>query len=198
MNYSICGGNLRNVGFKIIGTGLISCALFLGSYPVTTAMPLAEQRSFFRKSPSLLNATTTFSSVRAWSATYYFTIKLPQEAGNSLSKIAIAQREAPDEISFYLDRTVAFQGTHRRKGESLNIESVTQDEETGAISVTFVPPVPAGTTLTVGLKPKRNPDYSGIYLFGVTAVPAGENPSSLYLGVGRLTFFQGSGDLFNR
>ncbi len=184
--------------FKIIGTGLISCALFLGSYPVTTAMPLAEQRSFFRKSPSLLNATTTFSSVRAWSATYYFTIKLPQEAGNSLSKIAIAQREAPDEISFYLDRTVAFQGTHRRKGESLNIESVTQDEETGTISVTFVPPVPAGTTLTVGLKPKRNPDYSGIYLFGVTAVPAGENPYSLYLGVGRLTFFQGSGDLFNR
>lgn len=184
--------------FKIIGTGLISCALFLGSYTITTAMPLAEQRSFFRKSPSLLNATTTFSSVRAWGATYYFTIQLPQDAGDSLGKIAIAQRDAPDNISFYLDRTVAFEGTHRRKGEILNIESVTQDEETGAIAVTFVSPVPAGTTLTIGLKPKRNPDYSGIYLFGVTAVPAGENPYSLYLGVGRLTFYRGSGDLFNR
>lgn len=183
---------------KLLGTGLISFTLLLGHYPITTAMPLAQQRSFFRKSPSLLNATTTFSSVRAWGATYYFTIQLPQDAGDSLGKIAIAQREAPDEISFYLDRTVAFKGTHQRKGETLNIESVTQDEETGAIAVTFVPPVPAGTTLTIGLKPKRNPDYSGVYLFGVTAVPAGENPYSLYLGVGRLTFYRGSGDLFNR
>jgi hypothetical protein len=183
---------------KFLGTSLISCALFWGSYPITTAMPLAQQRSFFRKSPSLLNATTTFSSVRAWGATYYFTIQLPQDAGNSLGQIAIAQRDAPDDISFNLDRTVAFEGTHRRKGETLNIESVTQDEGTGAISITFVPPVPTGTTLTIGLRPKRNPDYSGVYLFGVTAVPAGENPHSLYLGVGRLTFYRGSGDLFNR
>lgn len=184
--------------FKFIGTGLISCVLFLGSYPMTAAMPSAEQRSFFRQSPSLLNATTTFSSVRAWGATYYFTIQLPQDAGNSLGKIAIAQREAPDDISFYLDRTVAFEGTHRRKGETINIKSVTQDEETGAIVVDFASPIPAGTTVTIGLKPKRNPDYSGTYLFGVTAVPAGENPYSLYLGVGRLTFYRGSGDLFNR
>ncbi|MBE9166316.1 DUF2808 domain-containing protein [Pleurocapsales cyanobacterium LEGE 06147] len=183
---------------KFLGTGLISCTLLLGYYPMTAAMPLAQQRSFFRKSPRLLNATTTFSSVRAWGATYYFTIQLPHDAGDSLGKIAIAQRQAPDEISFYLDRTVAFEGTHRRKGETLNIESVTQDEQTGTIAVTFVPPIPAGTTLTVGLRPKRNPDYSGVYLFGVTTVPAGKNPHSLYLGVGRLTFYRGSGDLFNR
>jgi len=44
--------------------------------------------------------------------------------------------------------------------------------------------------VTIGVKPRRNPDFGGVYLFGVTAFPAGEKSRGLYLGAGRLHFFE--------
>ena len=66
-------------------------------------------------------------------------------------------------------------GDHRDKQQALDVTS-SIDEATAEITVEFQQPIPPGNNLTVGLKPRRNPDYGGVYLFGVTAYPAGENP----------------------
>ncbi|MGF1542591.1 MAG: DUF2808 domain-containing protein [Pleurocapsa sp.] len=93
-----------------------------------------------------------------------------------------------------LDRTKAFFGTHSDRQEELKLQ-VSQDENTKAIAVTFDQPVPPDSQLTIRLQPKQNPDFGGVYLFGLTAFPTGDKPVGLYLGAGRLQFYQ-SGDRY--
>lgn len=155
----------------------------------TQAIQLANGTVSFDKSPRLMDAATTFNTIRTWGATYYFTVNLPEDAGEPLQRVTIGQRQGQDTIRFQLKDSTAFEGTSGRKGKKLTIKEVTKEPETGAISVTFDPPIPPGRTFTIGLDPVRNPDSSGVYLFGVTAFPAGEKPYGLYLGVGRLHFY---------
>ena len=138
----------------------------------------------------LVDAHTTFSGIRVRQAIYYFDLELPANAGESLQKVTIAQRQGADTIKFRLEKTRAFAGNHRRKGEKLVLATVTQDEVSKGITVTFAKPVQPGEKVTIGLKPRQNPDLGGTYLFGVTAFPTGEKPYGLYLGAGRLQFFQ--------
>jgi len=144
--------------------------------------------NYFAKSPRLLGATTTFDAVRFSAAKYYFNISLPEDAGNNLQQIGIAQRQGSEDIKFKLDETKVFIGNNRRRGEEVAIARVTQLDATGEIKVLLAQPIPPGTDFTVRLKPRRNPDYPGIYLFGVTAYPQGVDPTSLYLGPGRFSF----------
>ena len=146
----------------------------------------------FEKSPLLTNASTTFNSVRVRQAKYYFDLELPPDIGESLKKVVINQRQGAEEIKFRVDETKAYFGSYRDRAEELSLQ-VSQDETTKAISVIFDRPISPGSKLTVRLKPRKNPRFGGVYLFGVTAFPTGEKPSGLYLGAGRLQFYQ-SGD----
>ncbi|NES80811.1 MAG: DUF2808 domain-containing protein [Moorea sp. SIO2B7] len=175
----------------------IAGILAIASIP-TQAVQFANGTVSFDKSPRLINAVTTYSSLRVWAAKYYFTLNLPENAGEPLGKLIIHQRQGEEYIRFQLEKTVAFEGTHRKKGERLTLQAVTGDEETDAITVIFDPPIPPGKTFTVGLKPRRNPRYGGVYLFGVTAFPVGEKPYGLYLGVGRLHFYDEYDRLWGR
>ena len=148
-----------------------------------------DGRVAFAKSPRLVNAVTTYDNVGVSVAKYYFTLELPANAEEPLGQVTIKQRQGIEDIDFRLDKTLAFVGKPRQRRENVTIQNVSQDEETNGINVTFDPPIAPGTTFTVGLKPRRNPDYPGIYLFGVTAFPVGEQPYGLYLGVGRLHFY---------
>ena len=143
----------------------------------------------------LVDSYTTFSGVRIRQATYYFDLELPKNAGESLQKVEIKQRTGSDEIRFRLDKTKAYLGNHNDKQQQLEV-STTQDEETGAITVQLKQAIPPGSKLTIGLKPKSNPDFAGAYLFGITAFPTGSKPQGLYLGAGRLEFYQNSDSLF--
>ncbi len=171
--------------------------LLLGNVAIFPLQPILSQstpmvsRGYFSKSPRLINAVTTYNAVRVWQSTYYFTVEILENAGNTLSFVTIQQRRGSETIRFYLNRTVAFKGTYRDKRDGIPIQSVTQDPDTQAITIQLDSPVPSGTVFTIGLKPIRNPDYAGVYLFGVTVYPSGENPLGLYLGVGRLHFYQG-------
>ncbi|MCU0534944.1 MAG: DUF2808 domain-containing protein [Hydrococcus sp. Prado102] len=167
-------------------------SLLIISVPSAKAVELEGGRTAFEKSPRLLNAVTTLNSIRAWGAKYYFTINLPENAGEAIAKVTIQQRRGSDEIDFYGDETFAFAGNRSDRGKELSLGAANWDEETQTVSLTFDPPISPGTTFTVGLKPKRNPDVGGIYLFGVTAFPRGEKPEGLYLGVGRLSFYDGN------
>jgi Protein of unknown function (DUF2808) len=153
------------------------------------AVQFPDGRSSFDKSPRLVDMITTQSSARVWSAKYYVTIDLPEDIGEPLQRVTIQQREGFDDIEYRIDETFAFEGEPRRRRETIAIASATFDEDENLVTVVFDPPVPPGRTVTIGLVPRHNPDYDGIYLFGITAFPIGEKPMGLYLGVGRLQFY---------
>lgn len=121
---------------------------------------------------------------------------LPEDAGNNLQQIAIAQRQGAETIDFRLEETVAYLGTHRNKEAEIAIAEVLQNEDTREIIVLLEDLIVPGTTFTIGLKPKKNPFYPGVYLFGVKAFPEGNNPRELYLGAGRLHFYRGGNSIY--
>jgi len=141
----------------------------------------------FRKSPRFLDVTATDDTVNVAGAAYYFTIALPTEAGGSLQKVVIEQREGQNSIR-YREEALAFLGTFQKRGETLPLQSIAIDEAENAVAIAFDPPIPPGSTFTVKLQPRRNPQFDGIYTFGVTAFPVGDSARGLYLGAKRLDF----------
>ncbi len=180
--------SIRDAVFYIV---LISNLITVSN---AAAVQFPNGKVAFEKSPLLVDAYTTFNGVRVRQAKYYFDLELPPDVGESLKKVVINQRDGADTIKFKLDKTTAFLGTHSDRQEELKVQ-VSQDETTKAITVTFDEPIPPGSQLTIRLQPKQNPDFGGVYLFGITAFPTGEKPVGLYLGAGRLQFYQ-SGDRF--
>ncbi|MEW6494991.1 MAG: DUF2808 domain-containing protein [Cyanobacteriota bacterium] len=165
--------------------------------PSPQAMHPAKGDVSFKTALSLIAATTTYNETHLWGAKYYFTLSLPENAGEALGKVTINQRQGFEDIRFKIKHTQAFKGTPRQKGERLTIKEVTKDSNSPAIAVTFDPPVKPGTTVTIELRPVRNPSVSGVYIFGVTAFPAVDNPYGLYLGVGRLHFYDSRPDFIH-
>ncbi|MEH2238726.1 DUF2808 domain-containing protein [Nostoc sp.] len=164
--------------------------------PVTQAVQLRDGIVYFVQPPKLVKATTTYKDVNVWGATYYFTINLPENAGESLQKVTIAQREGVENIDYNLNDTRAFVGTsdaygglRLRKESRLTLGSVTNERETRTVTVNFNPPVTPGQTITIALRPVSNPSFSGVYLLGVTAFPVGEKSHGQFLGFGRFQFY---------
>jgi len=151
------------------------------------AIQLADGTVYFAQPPRLLKATTTFNSARAWGATYYFTLQVPGNAGEPLQGLTIQQRQGPDTVQFDLDDTRAFETDNRNRKFTLG--EVKRNRKERSVSLTFAPPIPPGKTVTIGLRPHYNPAVGGVYLFGVTAFPAGEKSHGQFLGFGRLHFY---------
>ena len=165
------------------------------AYPIAAEHQYSiSQKANFVKSPKLVDSHTTFNGIRVRQAVYYFDLEIPDDAVGSLKTVSITQRQGAEEIKFRLDKTKAFYGDHRRQQEPIALANVTQDESTKAININFATPIEPGNKITIGLKPRRNPDFDGFYLFGVTAVPTGEDPTGLYLGVAKFYFEDGSDD----
>lgn len=158
---------------------------------VTQAIQLRDGTVYFAYPPDLVEATTTFKAVNVWGATYYFTIGVPENAGEPLQRVTITQQEGADNIRFKLEDSRAFVGTRNRKGERLTLAEVTNDRDTRTIFVNFDPPVTPGKMVTIGLRPVKNPRISGVYLFGVTVSPVGEKSHGQFIGFGRFHFYGG-------
>ncbi len=158
---------------------------------VTPAVQLRDGTVYFVQPPDLVDATTTFNRVNVWGATYYFTIDLPQKAGEPLQRVTITQREGADNIRYKLEDSRAFVGTRNDRGAPVKLGEVTWERKTRTVVVSFDPPITPGKTVTIGLRPVRNPRISSVYLFGVTAFPAGEKSHGQFLGFGRLHFYGG-------
>ena len=154
------------------------------------AVQLNEQKFAFESAILLLDTHATFNGVRVRAAKYYFDIELPSDIGEPLGKIVIKQRSGGDEIKFKPEKTKAYLGNHRQKQSEIELDTI-YDEDTGTVTIKFPQPISPGNNLTISLKPKRNPDYGGVYLFGVTAFPPGEESPGLYLGAGRFHFYKG-------
>jgi len=176
----------------LLGTTLaLTTAIGGVAAQVAQAIQLRDGTVYFVQPPELVEATTTFKDVNVWGATYYFTLNVPQKASEPLQRVTITQKEGSSDIRFDLEDSRAFEGTRRRKGTQVTLGDVTRERETKTVSVTFDPPVPPGKTITIGLRPVKNPMFPGIYLFGVTAFPQGEKSHGQFLGFGRLHFYNG-------
>jgi hypothetical protein len=157
------------------------------------AFPLGNGRTTFERAPRLIRAATSSRQARTSRATYHFTISVPENAGQPLQAVTISQRQGFDEIAFKTDKSSAFEGDSFAGGPELPLASIGGPQPAdGDTTVVFDPPVPPGKTVTVALQAKRNPNFPGIYLFGVTAYPVGEGSPGLYLGSRRFTFIQGN------
>ncbi|MBD2357555.1 DUF2808 domain-containing protein [Tolypothrix sp. FACHB-123] len=163
----------------------------------SSAIQLQDGTVYFASPPRLLGASTTFNEVYVWGATYYFTLSLPENAGEPLQKITINQREGVDYIRFNLKKSFAFEGTSSREGQKLGLKEANSDRKTQTVTLTFDPPVAPGKTITIALQPQQNPSVSGVYLFGVTAFPAGEKSHGQFLGFGRLHFYNHGRTIFS-
>lgn len=167
-------------------------ALMLGDMtPSSTAIQLDNGTVYFDKAPDLVSVTSPYKGIDTPGTTYFFTISLPPNAGEPLQRVTISQIEGIEDIQFELKETYAFEGKGWQGDRKVTLKEVTRDKEKPAIAVIFDPPVPPGKTVTIALRAVRNPFTSGVYLFGVTAFPAGEKAYGLYLGVGRLQFYGG-------
>lgn len=155
----------------------------------TAAVQLANGTVYFVQPPRLLGAVTTQNATNILGATYYFTLDLPASAGEPLQRVEITQRNRSDILRFALEETEAYAKDAAGKETKLTVSATQPDLDTGTISLTFQPAVAPGQTVTLGLRPWQNPDFGGVYLFGVTAFPPGEKSHGQFLGFGRLHFY---------
>ena len=166
-------------------------ALSLASLPAQPVR-LSDGKVYFTRPPSLIKASTTQNAAFVWGAIYYFVLNIPENAGEPLGSVAISADPSPDPVTFDLGHTYAFEGTRDRQAARLSLEPVAEAQKTGVITVTFNPPVPPGKTVTTALFPNHNP-MGGVYLYGVTAFPAGGNPYGQFLGYGRIQIYDRGG-----
>lgn len=185
---------LNVIAAASLGVGSIS---WLG----TQAIHAVEVRgqTYFTHPPLLVDATTTYNTVAVSYPTYYFTLSIPEDAGEPLGEVVITQQDgetASRLVRYDTEETRAFVGTTRDRGEEIAIAETQFDRDTQSVAVRFATPIPPGTIVTIGLEPTRNPRLSGVYLFGVTALPAGASPYRQFLGYGRLQFYDRSDGIF--
>jgi archaellin len=181
---------IDNSGRKMSKISLVSCFLtistviinvnILGLKPLE-ALELSNKQTAFTVSPRLIDSVTSIESKNSPLATYKFTIAVPKNARESLKAVKIVQKNKLDLIIFKEDRSRAFLG-NRLAGNSLPVTSTVKQSRAGEITLVFDSAIEPGNTVTIAIKPKRNPSFGGVYLFGVTAYPTGKNSLGLYLG----------------
>jgi hypothetical protein len=177
------------------GSNVLAVTLAISTVATASAqaIQLADGTVYFAYPPQLISATSTFKEAYSPFATYYFTLNVPANAGEPLQRVTINQKEGTVAVRFNLKDTKAFVGTAGDTRQRLSLVGATREKKTQTISITFNPPVPPGEIVTISLSPHRNP-LDGVYLFGVTAFPAGAKPHGQFLGFGRLQFY-GTGEL---
>lgn len=188
MTFALPRFNLRWLSIGAVSLGVLLSSSLL-SLP-TFALRLSNGQTVFDRSPRLIRTATSYNGPIA-PATYHFTLSVPEDAGKPLEAVKIQQRENIDTLVFDQQRQRAFLGDSFAGGAPVSLASIggEQPSNPGEATVVFDPPVSPGSTVTVALRSKRNPRHGGVYLFGVTAYPAGENGIGQFLGYGRVNLY---------
>ena len=189
--------------FSYLGLGI---SLYLGAVfgvipqlpperHVAQAVQFADGATAFEYPPRVIAASVSNPHSRQRRSTYFFTVAHAENAGEPLHKLVIEPRDGIRyQWPFRIEDSRAFVGTRTNRGAELAFSSIAQDADTQVITLEFDPPVPPGTTFTIRLRPQRTPRRGGVYLYGVTAFPAGEQGRPQFAGFGRLNFFDTDGD----
>jgi hypothetical protein len=172
----------RNLRLSIT-TFITVFALFIFS---ATAVTLRDGKTYFEKPPRLISSTTTQDGSYIWGASYFFTVDIPEKAGEPLAKLVISQETGQGQPQFNAQAAEIFEGTRKKQGDRLQFQSIAITDNPVTVTAIFDPPIPPGKTVTIRLYPVRNPQVGGTYLYRVTAFPAGEEPHGQFLGFGRI------------
>lgn len=160
--------------------------------PLMATSAGASNQSSFLHLPALVRAHALHNSSSSPSI-YEFTISVPADAGAPLKAITITQDKNLETVRFNAMGHKAFAGNRYAAGMEIPLASMGGPEVPGTAMVVFEQPVQPGSTVTVAVDSKANPSWGGVYEFGVTAYPAGDNGQGQFLGYGRINFY-GGGD----
>ncbi len=176
--------------------GLVSLLVPLVAPSPVNALIGSDGTIYFEEVPRLLNASATRQLSGVQGSTLRFTITVPQGAGVPLGQIHLTQDQNFEALRISPDRISAVEGDRFRDGaRQIPLRAEVPDfGERQPIEITFDPPLSPGTTVTLGLRPSRTPQTSGVYQFGVVALPAGNQPFEYFLNYGRVNFFERDGD----
>jgi hypothetical protein len=174
-----------------LGLGLATvAALGVLAFPPSLASLELRGSTVFQRAPWQVNLVSYTTDVGQVRAEYFISVELPVDAGAALGELQIRQTRGVDRnFPFSPELTQAFLGRPRRRGPSLPVEASFSQEER-LITVRFPQPVAPGSTVTVRLKPWSNPMMADTYMFQVTALPAGANPTPAVVGFGTLRIYQ--------
>lgn len=180
-----------------LGLGLVVAVLASAIAPqgMLKAVQLADGTTVFDSPPRLVSFVTTRDHTNDKQATYYVTVNVLPEAGESLKTLQVSLIEGRFRfLDYQLDEIQVFQGDRGNQGDALAIESAQYDEATQTLTVRLAEAAAPGQLITFGLSPVRNPSRGGVYLFEVTATPEGDLPVAQRVGTGRLNIFRPDGN----
>ena len=158
----------------------------------TTPTTLSSGQQFFSHPPRLVRANASQLAARI-ASTYEFTLNVPADAGQPLKAVTIAQAANLEIVQFDVSQSKAFAGERFAAGPEISLASVGgMQSAPGEVTVVFDQPVQPGSTVTIAIPVAENPSSSGIYEFGITAYPVGENSRGQFLGYGRINLYGNS------
>jgi hypothetical protein len=153
---------------------------------------VSSNQLYFSHPPTLVRSNA-LQKAPSTPSTYEFTITIPADAGAPLKAVTIMQDKNLETVRFNTKENKAFAGKRYAAGMEIPLASVGGQEIPGTTMVVFDQPVQPGSTVTVAVDAKSNPNWGGVYEFGVTAYPTSENGRGQFLGYGRINF-HGAGD----
>ncbi|PSB15680.1 DUF2808 domain-containing protein [Phormidesmis priestleyi ULC007] len=158
--------------------------------PQISQQKLSNGQTFFSHPPRLVRVNASQKQAYALS-TYEFTLTVPADAGQPLKAVRIVQARNTETVRFDVSRSRAFAGERFASGVEIPLASVGGTQSApGEATIVFAQPVQPGSTVTLAFE-ATNPTYGGVYEFGLTAFPDGENGIGQFLGFGRLNFYSG-------
>ncbi|MFO8039546.1 MAG: DUF2808 domain-containing protein [Sodalinema sp.] len=179
---------------NIIIAGL--SGIWLGSMALggmARAVEVGDGSHQFEHPPALENISSSSHTTGSWHDTHFFTIRLPEDAGEPLARVDIELQgpEMSPEMSweYQTDDTESFLGTQDNPGDSVDLASVSHNLDEGMVSVVFDTPVSPGETVTLALSPDRNPRMPGPYNFNVTAYADENGQTGQVIGCDRLRLY---------
>jgi hypothetical protein len=179
---------IRHTVSQLLNT-LVSSSLLLFAAPVI-AIPIGDRQYAFDRAPRVVHLASSLSQTHQSGDTYRLVITVPEDAGAPLQAIRITQGNNQEAIVFQPNETRIFANNPASEIPSVSVGGT---ENTSELLIVLHHPVQPGQTVTLHLKPERNPSKDGIYLLGVTTYPSGDNSPGLFLGYSRLTFHAPSG-----
>ncbi len=184
--------NMTQVKFRLVASSLLTIALgILVPSSVVTPSANAGQlggQSYFDHAPRLIRTAASFADAYTPSS-YEFTVRVPEDAGASLQAIKLVQEKNTETLSLNVGQSYAFLGDSYAGGAAVPLASIGGETTPGEATFVFNPPIMPGQTVTVALNVSRNPALGGVYQYGVTAYPSGDNRSGLFLGLGRFNLY---------
>jgi len=187
---------------KIFTISAAAGLAIMGMGVAAHAVQLSDGTVHFENPPRLVDSSIRQQTVADSNVKYFFHLTVPSDAGEPLQQVEIVQQNGTSftrEVEFEPEESVAFVG-HGVRGDrstAFGIGTATYDDETQTLALTFDPPIPPGTDVTIRLNAERNPRRSGVYLFGVTAYPQGAVSRGQFLGFGRFHIYDNGSDIFS-